>query len=67
MKPARAASFCISGNGVLEIAEHDIDLADHFLARGAELVVLRGDEMDHALEADGERAERSGAPIASGA
>ena len=55
-------------NGVLQVAQHDVDLARELRHLGAHLLVVRRHEMDHALEphrqvaqgrgrADGERGE----------
>ena len=56
MKPRRAASFCIGRDGVLEVAEHDVDLAGDVLDLRADLLVVRRHEMDHALEPHRQRA-----------
>ena len=48
----------VGRNGVLEIAEHDVDLADQLRHLGAELLDMRRHEMDHALELDRQLAQR---------
>ena len=61
----------VGGNGILEIAEHGVDLGDQLAKACADLFVVRRHEVDHALEphrqlpirlgcADGERAEMLG-------
>ena len=59
----------LDGDGVLEVAEHHVDLAGELGHLGAHLLVVRRHEMDHALEphrqvahrrrrADGQRLEK---------
>jgi hypothetical protein len=43
--------FGIGGDRVLEVAEHHVDLAGKLRHLGGDLLDVRGDEMDHALEA----------------
>ena len=50
----------IERHRVLEIAEHDVDLGGDTFYFGADLVVMRRHEMDHALELDGKSAIRLG-------
>jgi len=50
----------VGGDGVSEIAEHDVDLRDQLRHLGAQLLEMRRHEMDHALELDRELGERSG-------
>ena len=52
--------FLIGGNGVLEVAEHDVDLAGDVLDFRANLFVVRGHEMNHALEPHRQHAIRLG-------
>ena len=70
MKPAPRRRLGVGGDRVLEIAEHDVDLRDQLAEPGADLLVVRRHEMDHALEphrqlavglgrADGERARNA--------
>ena len=49
-------------NRVLEIAEHDVDLADELGRLRAHLFVVRRHEMDHALEPRGKLEERARRP-----
>ena len=46
----------IGGNRVLEVAEHDVDLGNQIAEPSADLLVVRGHEMDHALKAHGQLA-----------
>ena len=48
--------FLIERHGVFEIAENHVDLRREILDLGADLVVVRRNEMDHPLEVDRERA-----------
>ena len=50
----------VGGNGVFEIAEHDVDLRDELRHFGAQLLDVRRHEMDHALEPTGKLAQRRG-------
>ena len=40
----------VGGNGVLEVAQHHVDLGDQIAEPSADLLVVRRDEMDHALQ-----------------
>ena len=46
----------VGGDGVLEVAQHDVDLTGDVLDLGADLLVVRRHEMNHALQPHGERA-----------
>ncbi len=48
----------IDGDGVLEIAEHDVDLADQLRHLLAYLLDMRRHEMDHPLQPDRQVAQR---------
>ena len=53
----RARGFLlVGGNGVLEVAQDDVDLTGDVLDLGADLLVVRRHEMNHALQLHGERA-----------
>src|SRR5580658_5212268 len=52
----------VGRNGVLQIAEHDVDLADEVRNLGAQLLQVRRDEMDHALEPHRQLAQRRRRP-----
>ncbi len=55
---AAARRFLVGGgDGVLEIAEHDVDLPCDILDLRADLLVVRRHEMDHALEPHWQRAK----------
>ena len=56
MKPGARGLLRVGRDGVLEIAEHDVDLAGDVRDLGADLFVVRRHEMDHALEPHGQRA-----------
>ncbi len=47
----------VGRDGVLEIAEHDVHLGDQIADAGADLLVVRRDEMHHALQPHGQLAE----------
>ena len=77
MKPLPRRRLGVGGDGVLEVAEHDVDLADQVAEPGADLLVVRRHEVDHALEphgqlpeglrrADGERREMLGGRACGG-
>ena len=51
---------------VLEIAEHDIDLRNRVLQLGADLLVVGRDEVDHALNTNGQCAVRLRCPDSEG-
>ena len=40
----------VGGDRVLQVAEHDVDLRDQLRHLGADLLHVRGHEVDHALE-----------------
>ena len=46
----------VGGDGVLEVAQHDVDLSGDVLDLGADFLVVRRHEMDHALEPHRQRA-----------
>ena len=48
----------VGGNGVLEIAEHDVDLSDELGDFGAHFLDMRRHEMDHPLEPQRQFAQR---------
>ena len=50
----------VGGDRVLQVAEHHVDLRDQLRHLGADLVHVRGHEVDHALEAHGKLAEGGG-------
>ena len=50
----------VGGNGVLEIAEHHVDLPDELRNLGGDLFHMRRHEMDHALEPHRQFAQRRG-------
>ena len=50
----------LDGDGVLEVAEDDVDLAGDLDRAGAHLLHMRRHEMDHPLDARGQVAERGG-------
>ena len=54
--------FRVDRNRILEIAEHDVDLAHEFRRLGAHLFIVRRHEMDHALEAGGKLKQRARGP-----
>ena len=77
MKPGARRFLLVRGDGVLEIAEHDVDLSRDVLDLGADFLVVRRYEVDHALEpyrqraiglgsADGERGIKLGRRAAAG-
>ena len=77
MKPLPRRRLGVGGDGVLEVAEHDVDLGDQLAQPGADLLVVRRHEVDHALEphgqlpvglrrADGERREMLGGRAGGG-
>ena len=50
----------VGRNGVFQIAEHHVDLPDQLRNLGGDLFDVRRHEMDHALEPDGQFAQRRG-------
>ena len=50
MKPLARRLLLVGGDGVLEVAQHDVDLSGDVLDLGADLLVVRRHEVDHALE-----------------
>ena len=58
MKPRARRLLGVGRNGVLEIAEHDVDLPHEFRHLGAHLLDVRRHEMDHALEPHRQFAQR---------
>ena len=60
MKPRARGLLGVGRDGVLEIAEHDIDLPGELRHLGAHLLDMRRHEMDHALEPDRQLAQRRG-------
>ena len=58
MKPAPGRFLGVGWNGVFEITEHDVYLADQLRHPGAQLLEVRRHEMDHALELDRQFAQR---------
>src|SRR5688572_4115998 len=59
-EPGTRRFLLIRGDGVLEIAEHDVDLSRDVLDLGAYFLVVRRYEVDHALEPYRQRAIRLG-------
>ena len=58
MKPCARRLLGVGRNGVLEIAEHHVDLPDQLRHLGGDLLDVRRHEMDHALEPDRQLAQR---------
>ena len=48
------SDLCVGRNSVFEIAEDGVDLGDELSETGADLLVVRRHEVDHALEPHGE-------------
>ena len=60
MKPARAASLASAGIASSRLPSTTSTCADQLRHLGADLLHVRGDEVDHAFEAHGKLAERRG-------
>ena len=58
MKPGARRLLGVGRNGVLEIAEHDVDLRHQLRHFGAHFLDMRRHEMDHALEPQRQLAQR---------
>ena len=48
----------VGGDGVFEVGEDDVDLGGHVRRLGADLLVMAGHEMNHALQLDRQLAQR---------
>ncbi len=57
----------VGGDRVLQVAEHHVDFADQLRHLGADLLDVRGHEVDHALEAHGKLAREGRARRSRGA
>ena len=66
MKPVACGRFGVGGNGVLEIAEHHVDLMHQLGHPRAHLLDMRRHEMDHALELQRQFAQRRRRPDREG-